>query len=270
MVCPAHSVISTDPSMQCLFQILTGDLHKSKGSCPLETVEEELVMVKPINEIEWVVSTNEPLNVKPSCLDSEDPSLPLTSMYGFSVRGEVIVSVPRHCTAAIGNYLVPLRLKVTTGDHEVTTQLLDTDLDIQHLLDLKGQALEEDRLHSRFMDAFHDLKDLNSSLNEQDTTSKDIYRIIAKMSNVNEEMKKLQPVWVTHYMSLGGWIFMAVVVLTVAILAIKCRRKLLSWTLDWSTVIPTDPRPSRVRANFKGEDPSATIYLTRTNKEDDE
>ena len=264
MVCPTQTIISTDPSTQCLFQILTGDLHQSKGHCPLEAVEEDLIVIRPINEIEWVISTNEPLAVKPSCLDPDDPSLPLTMMHGFTVRGEVIVSVPRHCTASIGNYMVPLRLRMMTGNHKVRTELLDTDLDIQHLLDLKGQALEEDRLHNRFIDAFQGLQDLNSSVNTPDTTSEDIYRIIAKMSNVNEEMQKLQPVWVTHYMSLGGWIFFGLLAFAACIFILKCRSKVSSLSLDHSSIINPRPSAPRVRANFKDDDPTATLYLART------
>jgi len=251
MVCPAQTVIATDPSTQCLFQILTGDIHHTKGHCPLETVNEKVTVVKPINETEWVISTTEMLNVKPSCLDIHNPALPLMSMHGFAVTGELIISVPRHCTALVGNYMIPLRLQVMTRNTVTKTALMDMDLDIQQLLDLKGQALEEDHLHDRFLVALQDLSALNGSLAGYDHTSEDIYRIISKMTNLHEEFDKLKPVWLTHYMSLGGWAFTILIVLVALYLVIKCRRRILSWTLDMSTIIPVDPRPGpAARAAF--------------------
>jgi hypothetical protein len=241
MVCPAHMAFTTDPRNNCLFQLLTAEIHSQDGKCPFESVEEEVTVVRAISEVEWVVTTNVILTIKPSCLDPDHPSLPITKLHGFTITGEAVVIIPRHCTANIGNYVVPLRLRVTTGDQSLRASLQPFNFPVDDLLQLQGETLEEDHLRDQFMRTYKDLTALNENLTEYDHTSEDVYNVIAKMSNVTEEIKKLEPIWVTHYMSFGGWVVFVVVLIITAIVIIRFRRQILTWTTDWSSMVPKPP-----------------------------
>lgn len=254
MVCPAHMAFTTDPRNTCLFQLLTAEIHAQDGKCPFENVDEQFTMVRAVSEIEWVVTTNEVLTIRPSCLDPENPSLPITKLHGFTVTGEAIVVIPRHCTATVGNYLVPLRLRVTTGDRGLQSNMQPFDFPVNDLLQLQGDLLEEDHVRDQFMKTYKDLTALNENLTEYDHTSEDVYNVIAKMSNVNEEIKKLEPVWVTHYMSFGGWIIFIIVIAITTMIIIKFRRQILTWTTDWSSLIPA-PTQGNPAARAAAEEP---------------
>jgi len=255
MVCPAHMAFATDPRNSCLFQLLTAEVHAQDGRCPFETVEEGVTIVRAVSEVEWVVTTNEILAVKPSCLDPENPSLPITKMHGFTITGETMVIIPRHCTANIGDYMIPLRLRVTTGESGLKNNLQPFDFPVNDLLQLQGDILEEDHLKDQFMRTYKDLTALNENLTTYDHTSEDVYGVIAQMSNVTEEMKKLEPVWITHYMSFGGWILLILAIAVTIAVALKFRRQILTWTTDWSSMLPSPSNPANnVQNNLRTAD----------------
>jgi hypothetical protein len=241
MVCPAHMVFSIDPSTQCLFQLLTRKIQSQKGQCHFETVDESITVVQAVNEVEWIVTTNEVLTIRPSCLDVENPSWPIQRLDGLTVTGEAIVNIPRHCMATIGNYLVPLRLRVTTGTPGIQRQIQVSNVPVQDLLRIQGRTLQADHLQNKFMDAYQQLLNLGENVSAYDHTSEDVYDVISKMSNVSEEIRKLEPVWVTHYMSFGGWVVFVIIISVVLVLLVRFRRKIISWTTDWSTVVPRTP-----------------------------
>ena len=238
MVCPAHMVFSMDPSTQCLFQLLTGKVSAKKEQCQFETVDEKVTVVKSINEVEWAVTTNEILNIRPSCLDKENPAWPIQRLDGFAVTGEVIVNIPRHCMATVGNYMIPLRLRVTTGTDEIKKQAKRTGIQVADLLEIQGRTLQADKVQDSFIEAYQQLLTLGGNVTAYDHTSEDVYRVIARMSNVSEEIKKLEPVWVTHYMSFGGWVVFGIIISVLLIMLIRFRQKVLAWAEDWSSPVP--------------------------------
>jgi hypothetical protein len=75
------------------------------------------------------------------------------------------------------------------------------------------------------------------------------------MSNVTEEMKKLEPVWITHYMSFGGWILLILAIAVTIAVALKFRRQILTWTTDWSSMLPSPSNPANnVQNNLRTAD----------------
>jgi hypothetical protein len=243
MVCPARMAFSTNSNEKCLHQLLTGKVNKEGEQCPFEDVEEKTTEIQAINEVEWIVSTNEKLPVKANCLEIGDLTSPIQKLPRFTVNGEMILVIPKHCTATIGSYLIPLRLRITSGANEIQSQIKGFKLPIEDLLKAQGETLQEHRIQQTFVDTYQELLLLGKNLSTKDMTSEEVYQIIAKMSNVDEEIRKLQPVWVTHYMSFGGWVVLIAIITIALALAIRFRQKILSWTTDFSSIVPIEDRP---------------------------
>ena len=257
VICSAHMVISTNPEEKCLFQLLTGKLNNKKIQCPFEQVNEGVTIVQSINEVEWAVTTNEELTVKSSCLDIEDPSAPMRKLPRFTITGEAVVIIPKHCTSTIGNYLVPLRISITTGNEDIQSQIRGFQLPIQELLKQQGETLHEDKVQQTVIDAYQQLLLLGKNMSSHDPTSEEVYQVIATMSNVDAEIQKMQPIWVTHYMSFAGWLTLSMIIIVAMIVLVKFRKRIMSWTTDWSSIVPTEeaqeihpdnspPKPARV------------------------
>ena len=237
MICPAHMGFSTDPNSQCLYQLITGKMDPSKSQCKFESVNKDIIVVRAINEVEWVISTNQELVVKPSCVDTENPNWPIQRMDGSTILGEVIVTVPRHCMAMIGRYIIPLRLRITNGIPEVKNRIKTVEFSMKDLATVHEKTSQENRLRNTFFEAYQQVMEMKKKANDTNKDTNEVYEIISKMTNIKEEMDKLKPVWVTHYMSFGGWVIFTVLIIVTIALVYRFRNQIMSCT-DGSSMVP--------------------------------
>jgi hypothetical protein len=216
LVCPATTTIITEPVANCLFHLISGTKKtgSSKTPCKLTEVLTEEVYVQAIDDEEWAISTPKPVMLQPSCIDLNVTHMPMISFNGRTISGNIIATIPRHCTATIDHHVVPMRLLLTSDLGRLPSRLPLPPLHNHVLLDLHGTQLMEEKIDLEMSAMFQDiLEDYHNTTISSNTSSREVRKLMKQMWKESQEITKIQPSF--HQSSWFGWFTTAFWILAV-------------------------------------------------------
>ena len=229
-ICPVKMAFTTDPETDCLSQLLIGKTKATaQPECRFDLVNENVTVIEAIGVLDWALSTNENVTMSPTCMDLQNPNRIPRREKSLKLTGEIIITIPRHCSAIIGKYMIPIRLRVTSGLKDIQTQTDPMEYS-SILTEDQEQELEGEYLHEQFMKAYQEMAKMRAETSGFDHDNQDVHEIIQRMGNISEEIDKIRPGWFHDYVSYTGWTFFVICVITGLGVIVYYRMKMISWT----------------------------------------
>ena len=154
LICPAQRIPTETVEQKCLHQILSGRLvteEPFKIPCAVKLYPGNETILQAVSDEEWVVSSVMPTNALVSCLNLRNTIEPLQAQADIPLIGNTKLHLPRHCTAIIGKYTIPLRFQIQQQGTIEMNPAPKFEVDTLQFLEAHGTLLEEDQIHQELI-----------------------------------------------------------------------------------------------------------------------
>jgi len=216
LICPTSSAIITEPTANCLFHLISGNLQigRENNKCELTEIKTEELYLQSIDVEEWAISTPTPIPLRPVCIDLKSSMTPTISHREIVVQGDVIVHIPRQCTVTIGHHVVPTRMLMSEDMGKVTSTLITPTLHAHQLLELHGLQLIADKLDEEINVVFKDMIEYHHSRSITiNSTGREVQDLMKRMLKELHETEQIQPTIHYHTITWGALFFCVVAII---------------------------------------------------------
>lgn len=230
LVCPTTAPTVTEPSSDCLFHIISGNLKigKTRTKCELIEIETDDTYIEAIDEEQWAISTTKPILMQPVCLDLNLTTTPTMNLSAKKVMGNVVARIPRHCRIIMEHHDIPMRLVMTSNIGQLPSTLSIPPLHSHALLELHGTQIINDKINLEFNSAFKEILEIfhNQTIHPK-SSSKQVHSMISQMLKEASQITKIQPT-ISHSISLWtiiNWILWICGIVGIVCLIIWIRKR---------------------------------------------
>lgn len=237
LVCPATSPELTDPTSNCIFHLISGNMRlgATATKCTMAEVTNEDVYLQGIDSEEWAMSSVKEVLVQASCINLNSSTTAVTNYPGTSMKGDLVLQIPRYCTAEIDHHVVPMRLLMTTKLGRLPSRLNLPTLHTHQLLELHGTQILDDKFDQELNRAVKEMlesrHDMTFSIN---SSSKEVKKIVFEMQREINKISQIQPVIRNDIIS-GSTLFICMGVLIIVVLWVKRRVRIVDRTWKFAS-----------------------------------
>jgi hypothetical protein len=213
LICPTSSPILTEPTADCLFHLIAGNLKmgKEETKCELTEIKTDEVFLQSIDVEEWVLSSPTTVMLQPSCINLNDSVTPTITMPRIEVKGDMLLHVPRQCSVVVGHHIIPTRLLMSEDLGKVTNKMVVPNLHTHQLLDLHGAQLIEEKLDEELNNIFKDmLEEHHKRALTINTTSHDVKQLMKAMMKETHDAEMMKPNYNYHAITWSTLAFIGV------------------------------------------------------------